>query len=207
MLHNAARRRAAILTLNLMLALSIGSGWLVPRWVAAQKPAEVFSHGTGTVDIFVFTDYFCPPCQAVEPYLEGALTDLLALGAAVTFVDKPITPRTPLYSRQFLYAANATDRFEELLRIRRTLFDIARNNPVDSESELVRLMKESDIRLKLFDVRPVFTKWAEIIGRFGVRSTPTCIVTRPGQETLVFEGSREIPQGLDRLLKEMAGGD
>jgi hypothetical protein len=139
----------------------------------------------------------------VEPYLEKALTDLVQAGAKVTFVDKPLDSRTPLYSRYFLYAANTAESFAELLRIWRTIFDIARTRAVDSESELLRLLKERDIPVKLFDVQPAFAKWLDLIDRFGVRSTPTCIVTRPGHDLQNFTGGRAIPQGIDRLLAEM----
>lgn len=205
---NKKRILSAIVTVNLMLLLLTGSGsWLRPRWLHAQEAPNVFSYGSGANEIFIFTDYFCPPCQKVEPYLEKALTDLLKAGMKVTFVDKPIDSRSPLYSRYFLYAANRADSFAEVLRIRRVLFDIARTRAIASESELVGLLKENDIRLKLFDVQPAFAKWADFIRDFGIRSTPTCIVTRPGQDNSRFAGSRSIPEGIDRLLMEIAGGD
>jgi len=56
------------------------------------------------------------------------------------------------------------------------------------------------------EVKPVFDRWAEFIGRFSVKSTPTCVVTRPGQEAITLNGSHEIPQGIDRLLQELSGG-
>lgn len=199
--------QSVIRTVALVLLLAIGGGdCLRPRLTAAGEAPEVFSYGSGATEVFIFTDYFCPPCQAVEPYLEKGLTDLVQAGAKVTFVDKPLDSRTPLYSRYFLYAANTAESFAELLRIRRTIFDIARTRAVDSESELLRLLKESGIRLKLFDVQPAFAKWQDLIERFGVRSTPTCIVARPGHDLQNFTGGRAIPQGIDRLLAEIDAG-
>jgi thiol:disulfide interchange protein DsbA len=199
--------QSVIRTVALVLLLAIGGGdCLRPRLTTAGEAPEVFSFGSGATEVFIFTDYFCPPCQAVEPYLEKALTDLVQAGAKVTFVDKPLDARTPLYSRYFLYAANTAESFAELLRIRRTIFDIARTRAVDSESELLRLLKERDIPVKLFDVQPAFAKWLDLIDRFGVRSTPTCIVTRPGHDLQNFTGGRAIPQGIDRLLAEIDAG-
>ena len=203
----AKRLRSVIWAAALVLILSAGDGdWLGPGPAAAGDAPEVFSFGSGATEVFIFTDYFCPPCQAVEPYLEKALTALVQAGAKVTFVDKPLDARTPLYSRYFLYAANAAESFVELLHSRRTIFDIARTRAVESESELLRLLKESGIRLKLFDVQPAFAKWQDVIERFGVRSTPTCIVARPGRDRQSFTGGRAIPQGIDRLLAEIAAG-
>lgn len=198
--------QSVIRNVALALLLSIGGDWLGPRPTAAGDAPEVFSFGSGTTEVFIFTDYFCPPCQAVEPYLEKALTELVQAGAKVTFVDKPLDARTPLYSRYFLYAANTAESFAELLRIRRTIFDIARTRAVESESELLRLLKESGIRLKLLDVQPVFAKWQDLIERFEVRGTPTCVVARAGHEPQNFTGGRAIPEGIDQLLAEMAAG-
>jgi thiol:disulfide interchange protein DsbA len=206
-MRQTKRLRSAIWTVALVLLFSIGGGdCLRPRLTAAGEVPEVFSYGSGAAEVFIFTDYFCPPCQAVEPYLEKALAELVQAGFKVTFVDKPLDSRTPLYSRYFLYAANTADSLAELLHIRRTIFDIAHTRAVDSESELLRLLKERGIRLKLFDVQPAFAKWQDLIDRFGVRSTPTCIVARPGHDLKNLTGGRAIPQGIDRLLAEIAAG-
>ncbi|MFO7713811.1 hypothetical protein [Desulfosarcina sp.] len=39
-----------------------------------------------------------------------------------------------------------------------------------------------------------------LIHRFGVKSTPTCIVTQPGKEMTTYRGSGGIPAGIDPLL-------
>jgi thiol:disulfide interchange protein DsbA len=196
----------AIWAVALVLLFSIGGDCLRPRLTAAGEVPEVFSMGSGAAEVFIFTDYFCPPCQAVEPYLDKTLAVLVQAGFRVTSVDKPLDARTPLYSRYFLYAANTAESFGELLHIRRTIFDIARTKAIDSESELLRLLKESGIRLKLFDVQPAFAKWQGLIDRFGLRSTPTCVVARPGHEPQNFNGGRAIAQGIDGLLAEIDAG-
>lgn len=170
-----------------------------------EASESIFSYGSGPIEVFIFTDYFCPPCQAVEPYLEKALADLNRLGAKITFVDKPIHKSTPLYSRYFLYAAETADGFSEILHIRRVLFGIAKTKVVDSESELFQKLKAHNIKLSLINVKPIFDHWVELIQRFGVRSTPTCIVKRPGQKVMIYNGTRKIPEGIDRLLKELSG--
>jgi len=172
---------------------------------ATEVSESIFSHGSGPIEVFIFTDYFCPPCQAVEPYLEKALAKLNRLGVKVTFVDKPIHKSTLLYSRYFLYAAKPADGFSEILHIRRVLFDIAKTKVVDSESELFQKLKANNIKLALINVKPIFDQWVELIERFGVRSTPTCIVKRPGQKIMIYTGSGKIPEGIDLLLKELSG--
>jgi protein-disulfide isomerase len=199
-------RRPVVSGKIVLFILLFAGGWIMPPASVAEEAKQIYSRGAGPTEVMIFTDYFCPPCQGVEPYLEAALTDLYRSGVKVTFVDKPINSRTPLYSRYFLYAAKAASSFEEMLHIRRVIFEIAATKPVDSEAELLRRLKEHDIKLGLFDVQPVFDQWTELIGRFGVRSTPTSIVMRPGQEPVIYTGSRDIPEGINRLLQELAGG-
>jgi len=58
--------------------------------LALENPVDKARRGSGLTEVLIFTDYFCPPCQAVEPFLEKALADLYRSGVKVTFVDKPI---------------------------------------------------------------------------------------------------------------------
>jgi hypothetical protein len=119
-------------------------------------------------------------------------------------VDKPISALTPLYSKYYLYAAKAAHTFSETLHVRRVLFDIAKTRSVESEGDLIRQLREKNIKLSLVNVKPVFDQWSELIQRYEVRSTPTCIVTRPGQEASTHTGSRNIPQAIDLLIKELS---
>jgi thiol:disulfide interchange protein DsbA len=177
---------------------------LVPAFAfASESPEGIYTEGTGPIEIVVFSDYFCPPCQGVEPYLEEALAKLHRSGARITFVDMPIHEMTPLFARYFLYAANAADSFEEKLLVRRTLFDIAQTGAVTSERDLIQKLRENRIETARLDVRPIFDRWVELINRFAVKSTPTCVVVQPGQEVVTYSGSSGIPEGIDRLLEAL----
>jgi len=171
---------------------------------AVESPESIFSRGSGPMEIIIFSDYFCPPCQMIEPYLEGALADLHRLGAKITFVDKPIHSISPLYSKYFLYAADQASSFSEIIHIRNVLFDIAKSKSVHSEHKLFQKLKENNIKLGLIDVKPIFAEWIKLIQDFDVKSTPTCIVRRPGKELSVFKGSRHIQEGIDLLLEEVS---
>lgn len=191
---------------KLSLLISVLGMLLVPiSGTAAETLESIFSWGSGPIEVFIFSDYFCPPCQTIEPYLENALLDLHRSGVKVTLVDKPIYAKSPMYSQYFFYAAKAAKSFDEVLRIRRVLFDIAKTKAVDSERELMQKLKENNIKLVLMEIKPIFDRWAELIERFGVKSTPTCIVKQPGQKTMIYTGSREIPEGIDLLLKQLPG--
>ena len=54
------------------------------------------------------------------------------------------------------------------------------------------------------DLKPVFYGWAELIQRFEVRSTPTCIVMLPGQAVRTHIGNGNNSKAIDLLLKELS---
>jgi thiol-disulfide isomerase/thioredoxin len=189
---------------NNLFALSIACVLLVPVLLAAEAFESSGSKDAGSTEVIIFTDYFCPPCQSIEPYLEQALAELHQLGVKVTLVDKPISGLTPLYSKYYLYAAKATPGFKETLHIRRVLFDIAQTRSVETERDLILRLREKNVRLSIMDVKPVFDGWAELIQRFEVRSTPTCIVVQPGQPVRTHIGSGNISKAIDLLLKQLS---
>ncbi|MCJ8501341.1 DsbA family protein [Desulfatitalea alkaliphila] len=184
--------------------------WAAPALAAEEQQAPepfdaVFTFGDGPIELFVFADYFCPPCRRVEPHLDKALRDLVPLGVQVTFVDMPFSRMAPLYARYFLYAAKAASSLDGVLHARDVLFQIAKNNGVASDQEMVKALKENEVAITYFDVRPLLTRWGEIIQAHNVRSTPTCIIVKPGQEPSRHVGSEEIPKAIDQLLAELSG--
>jgi thiol-disulfide isomerase/thioredoxin len=179
---------------------------LVPLQLpAAEDQEKVYVHGSGPVEIYIFADYFCPPCQKIEPYLDANLPELLSLGVRVTFIDMPFSRLAPLYSRYFLYAANRTPTLKGVLHARAALVQIAQEDVVTSDQEMIEALKERGVNIRFFDIKPTMAEWGEIIRKYNVRNTPTCIVVKPGQEAQRYIGSVDIPDALDILMKELSG--
>ncbi len=201
MFHGPWRAVLACLLLFGLSGVQPGVAGAAPE--VSPELDSLFSYGAGPVELFVFTDYFCPPCRSIEGYLETALKKLYHLGVRITFVDMPFHQKSGFYAAYFLYGARAAGGFNDALRIRKTLFELARTDAVNSDAEMIRHFKEKKISFALINLRPVFEAWTALIQRFSVSSTPVCIVTRPGQEPQVFKGSGEIPAGIDRLIEAM----
>src|SRR3989339_1345232 len=78
--------------------------------VAGDGSAEVRnppfpSYGSGPVEVRIYSDYFCPPCRAMEQAVDPILKDLLKKKVIrLTLVDTPFHPHTALYAKYFLYA-------------------------------------------------------------------------------------------------------
>ncbi|MFH1138638.1 MAG: hypothetical protein V1816_21390 [Pseudomonadota bacterium] len=165
---------------------------------------RLYTHGPGPVEVYIMTDYFCPPCQGIEPYLERALPEMLRQGVKISFVDTPIHLNTPLYSRYYIFAAAASNTFEQAMKVRNALFDVARTKSIVTDQELIQELKARDIKIKLTDTTPIFNQWRELIARFKVESTPTCVVVKPGEKDKVYAGGKEIRKGLDQFRRELS---
>lgn len=191
----------SLICLLLMVGLMLSPSQLP----AAEDQEKVYVYGPGPVEIFIFADYFCPPCQKIEPYLDANMPDLLSLGVRVTFIDMPFSRLAPLYSRYFLYAAKQTPTLKGVLHARSALVQIAQADVVTSDQEMIEALKEKGVDIRFFDIKPTMAEWGEIIRKHNVRNTPTCIVVKPGQEAQRYIGSVDIPDALDLLKKELSG--
>ncbi len=185
------------------LVLIWGVFWMPPCLLAAGQTAKeqaIFSHGSGPIEVLIFTDYYSPPCQKLEPYLDTVLPELLPLGVRVSFIDMPFSRKAPMFARFFLYAANAAESLEDILHARRLLLDAAKEDSVESDKDMLQVFKDGNMALQFFDTAPVLSQWAETIRGHNVRNTPTCIVIRPEQEAQRFIGSQKISEAIDGLL-------
>lgn len=168
------------------------------------RSAKVFTIGSGPVEILLYTDYFCPPCRDIEPYLEITLAKLVSSGAKVTFVDAAFNRKSSLFSRYFLYAAKAASSPESVIHARSVLFRLAEKDEVETEQEMRKALKENEVAIDSFDTQPLMTQWMELLEKHGLRTTPTCVIIKPGEKVEKHSGSIEIPKAMDRLLEEMS---
>jgi formylmethanofuran dehydrogenase subunit E len=161
--------------------------------------------GQGEIQVFLYTDYFCPPCRAMEPDVEPILKDLMKTGKInLTFVDTPTSQFTSLYARYFVYALNANREFEEVLKARNTLFEAAEKR-IQERAKLEEFLKEKGVPWKQVDVTPAFNFWNKYLKDDNVRSTPSCLV-KMGEKKELKVGSLEILKLLENLKKEIASG-
>jgi protein-disulfide isomerase len=158
------------------------------------------SYGEGKYELIVFTDYFCPPCQALEVDMESSLKNILAAGGVkVTFIDVPIHKYTPLYGKYFLYTANAGSNYKDSLNIRKILFTLAKANNITTEEGLANALRKERIVYKPYDLKKVYATLDETIRKYNIRSTPTCIVRYSDSDVRKYVGGDEIKQGLSLL--------
>lgn len=178
------------------------NGTATPAYGSTLKTVPAI--GSGRYELYIFSDYFCPPCQALEPKLEPLLEDLLATKhVKIIFIDVPIHRPTVLFDKFYLYAAKANGGASAVMRARRVLFQYAKSSPAAegaTDSSLAALFSKENVDFRRFDVKPVQSELTKIIRKFKVTSTPTGFIRYPdGKETEFEGGPAGILKGVESL--------
>jgi hypothetical protein len=180
------------------------SGSVTPAY--GQDAGTFPAYGNGRYEVYVFTDYFCPPCHGVESDLEAGLKAVMATGGVrIAFVDMPIYKHTPMYAKYFLYAVHAGGGFQGALQTRRVLFSLA-DRLVSQESELERSLKSQGIAMRPYNPRPIFDQFNQIIKKFKVTGTPTIVIKYSEEEVLEYSRGKDIRDGLALLRQRLGSG-
>lgn len=170
----------------------------------ASSQSAIPSFGSGTCEIVVFTDYFCPPCKRVDARAESLVNDLLKTGAIrITFVDVPFNRATPMYARYYLYAVNAGASASQILHVRRILFEAAQDKHILTEDALVVYLHKNKIDLKSVDEKPVFSLLSGAIKSARIDRTPTWLIRCPSGDEKRYIGEEQIMNGLKELKKQL----
>lgn len=170
----------------------------------AGENALIPSYGDGKFELIVFTDYFCPPCQALEADMEPALKNILkAGGVRVTFVDVPIHQFTALYGKYFLYTVNAGAKYKDALHVRNILFALAKNNTITTDEGVANSLRKQRVVFKAYDLKKVHVALDQTMRKYNIRSTPTCVVKYSDTDVNKYIGTDEIKKGLSLLQSRM----
>jgi thiol-disulfide isomerase/thioredoxin len=165
--------------------------------VDADK-GSIPSYGQGPHEIFIFSDYFCKPCQALEPTLEPVLDELYAKGGVkITFVDTPMHRETPLFAKFYLYAAKAAPDYKAAVRARRVLFALAVKEHVFWMDERIEeAFRKEKVAFTPVDFSTAQPELNRLISEYRVDATPTCVILSPGTKAQKYTGTGDILKGL-----------
>jgi hypothetical protein len=160
------------------------------------------SMGTGSCEIMIFSDYFCPPCKQTDMHAELLMRDLLATGKVkITFVDVQFNTLAPKYTKYYLSAVNANAEVGNVLNVRRTLFEAAQDKHIQTEDALSAYLKHKNIAIKPMDAYRVYPLINSAISGARITTTPTCIVRGFPFGEKRYDGEEEIINGLNELKK------
>jgi thiol-disulfide isomerase/thioredoxin len=177
--------------------------------VAGAGNETIPSYGRGPHEVFIFSDYFCPPCRALEPKLEQVLDALYKQGdVKIRFVDTPMHKETPLFAKFYLYAAKAAPDYRAAMRARKVLFALAgKENVIWTDERIGEAFRREKVAFTPFDFRTAEPELNRLIREHRVDSTPTCVIKRSGSDTRKYVGEMEILKGLAaiRLVEKKIG--
>lgn len=154
--------------------------------------------GNGSIQVRLYTDYFCPPCRDMEPVIEPLLIDLMKEGSIqLTFIDVPTSRYTVLYANYFLFALGAKKDIDSAIKTRRILFAAAEKK-IHEGGQLVGFLKERGVQFKAVDPYPVFNFWNNYMQEDQVQSTPVCVIIY-GDKKETYRGNIDVPRAIEKL--------
>ncbi len=190
--------------LGYLAVLLTFSGSVTPAY-GQDSIQGIPSLGKGPYEVTIFADYFCPPCRRIDKKAEPLLKELLATGQVkITFVDVPLYSATPIYAKYYLYAVNADPGINNVLHVRKVLFDAAQGRNIQTEEDLIAYLKEQKIIWKAFDEKTIFPLLTDIIRKNIIGSTPTCAIKYSATDVKKYIGDDKIWEGLTKLKGHLA---
>lgn len=133
-------------------------------------------YGNGKVQVRLYTDYFCPPCRAMEPKIAPILAKLVKTGAInLTFTDVPLRAESSMYADYFLRSVGTRRDINSALKIRAAL-DEAAVKGIKAQGDLGRYLSGKNITYAKLDNRATLKALETSIKADRVTATPTCII-------------------------------
>jgi thiol:disulfide interchange protein DsbA len=183
-----------------ILFVALIAGFLFPAAPFAGEPEAPFpTFGSGAVEVRLYTDYFCPPCRALEPEVEPVLKKLLRKKTIrLTLVDVPHNPNSPLYARYFLYSLAKRQDVEHAIHVRNILFEAAARKDSNAKEQMESLLKSRGIAYESRDTKSVFNRYNALIKEDRIEATPTCVIIK-GDKREKSIGRPDIVSALKKL--------
>lgn len=162
---------------------------------SSVKSSLAFGNKSSPIEIYVFTDWACPACRALEPQIEALAPKLMAEGQVV-FVDFAVHPETLNFTPYNL--AFMIKNKPAYLQLRNMLSQISETNQTPTEEQIAAAAQkigEKYDELHYADVALATKYFNELAQQFQVNGTPTVVVintdTKKGRKLV---GANEITE-------------
>ena len=195
---------------TLLVALVTLAGFLISfsgiaKLEAADQRDFSIGRSKGPVEVYVFSDWFCPVCVKVEPVIEAAFP-ALSQKAKVTFVDKAIHPESMNFVPYHL--SFAVHEKEKYLQLRKTLFAVARKTKKPSVADItaaIAPLKVTYKQLSFMEVTQQMGKSQALSDQFKVTATPTLVFfnTKTNKSKTLVGGNEITADGIAKALKSV----
>lgn len=169
---------------------------------ALQKPAEgsnlpdpFLGNAKSQVEVFIITDWFCPACRKVEPFIESSSKEAMKLGRVI-FVDFAVHPETFNFSPYNL----SFSMYEKgkYLSLRKSLAALATTEKNPSAADVQAKIAPLNVKLHQLDFNDSMAGvqfYQKVARTFNVRSTPTVIIRNVKSGMTMTLGGQDIADG------------
>lgn len=175
--------------------------------VTNMKEKMAFGLNNSPVVVYYVTDWFCPACRKIEGDFEQ-LYPKIKDQVTVYFIDYAIHKNslnfTP-YNLAFL-----VNNKSQYFTARNLLLNLSDKTESPNDEEVEHAAREKRVpfkELSYLDVKAGIEFFDSIVTKYDLRSTPTILITRPGQNKVIkLEGrdeisSQKVLEGIERLKK------
>jgi len=162
---------------------------------ASLKERITFGNKESPIEVYIFTDWFCPACRMVSPRLNKMVPEI-EKEAKVYFIDAQVNPESLNFTPYNL--AFMVYNKPQYLDVREELEKLSEQNQAPDDADIEQLVDPMGIRLKELHYSDVMvgTKlFRKLVKDFSVTSTPTIVVvnvdTKKGKK---LSGTVEITE-------------
>lgn len=159
---------------------------------AAELPLAL-GKADSNIEVYVFTDWFCPACRKAEPEMAKAYPDI-EKRAQLFFIDMPVHPASMNfvpYNLSFLVRDKA-----KYLQIRKALVKLAERTKEPTPEDVQKAVAPLGVvyrPLNYADVSAGMRYFRSVVEAFHIRGTPAMVVyNRKTNTTRVLNGTRDL---------------
>jgi len=175
---------------------------------ASGDMTPVLGKADSQVEVYVFTDWFCPACKVAESEMEKAYPEI-AKSSKIVFVDFVMHPESANfvpYNMSFVVREK-----EKYFGIRKALVALAKQTKEPSQEDVQKAVSPLGViykPLNFSDINAGMKYYSDLVGILRVDSTPTVVfLNRKTSRNKVLSGVRELTQqGMLSALAEVRSG-
>lgn len=140
------------------------------------KDKLVLGKSSSPIEIYIFTDWFCPPCRKLEPTLATLVPEVMK-DARVSFIDVAVHPESldfVPYNMSFLIYNKP-----QYLQLREVLEGMAKSNKKPTELQVKEAAQKIGVALQELDFADVaigLDYFQEMTKKFAIDGTPMVVI-------------------------------
>lgn len=170
------------------------------------KDKLVLGKSSSPIEIYIFTDWFCPPCRKLEPTL-ATLVPEVTEQARVSFIDVAVHPESldfVPYNMSFMIYNKP-----QYLQLREVLQDIAKSNKKPTKLQIKDAAQKIGVALQELDFADIaigLDYFQEMTKKFAIDGTPmVVVVNHKTNEQRKLEGLGDVTkENVKRAIEELS---